>query len=73
MDILIHAIPNSKQTEIVEEKTGFMKIKIHSPAKEGKANKELVELLAKKYQVSKSQVEILKGLTGKTKLVRIYQ
>ncbi|MFA5021809.1 MAG: DUF167 domain-containing protein [Patescibacteria group bacterium] len=72
MDLFIRVIPNSRQTEIIEETTGRLKIKLKSPAKEGKANKELVEILAKKFKVSKSQVEIIKGLTAKDKLVRIY-
>jgi len=73
MDLHIRVIPNSRQTEIVEENDGYLKIKLNAPAKEGKANKELVELLAKKYKVSKSQVEIIKGLSAKDKVVRIYQ
>lgn len=72
MDIFIRVIPNAKQTEIVTQDNGYMKIRIHSPAKEGRANKELVEFLAKKFRVSKINVEIIKGLTSKDKLVRIY-
>lgn len=72
MDYHIRVIPNSRQTEIVEKKDNFLKIKLKSPAKEGKANKELIEVLADNFNVSKSCVEILKGLTGKDKVVRIY-
>lgn len=73
MDIHINVISNSKQTKIIEEKDDFLKIKLKSPAHKGKANAELIKLLAKKYKVSKSQVEIVKGLTSKQKLVRIYK
>jgi len=72
MDLHIRVIPNSKHQEIIEDNENFFKIKIKAPAKEGKANKELIEVLAKKYKVGKSRVEILKGISGKDKLVRIY-
>ena len=72
MDLHIRVIPNARQTLIVEENDGYLKIKLNSPAREGKANKELVGLLAEKYHVSKSQVEIIKGLAAKDKVVRIY-
>ncbi|MFA6410869.1 MAG: DUF167 domain-containing protein [Candidatus Buchananbacteria bacterium] len=71
-DILARVIPNSSQTKIIEEKEGYLKIKLQAPPVDGKANAELIKFLAKRYGVSKSKVEILKGLTAKEKLVRIY-
>ena len=38
---------------------------------DGKANKELIELLADKYDVPKSQIRIKSGLSSKNKLVEI--
>ena len=71
--ITIQVIANSNHQKIVEDQDDFLKIKLKSPAHEGKANAELIKLLAKKYKVSKSQVEIVKGLVSKQKLVRIYR
>jgi len=73
MDILVKVIPRSSQTEIIEEKQNYLKIRLKAAPIKGKANAELIKFLAKKYQVSQSQVEIVKGLTAKEKLVRIYQ
>ncbi|MDZ4247757.1 MAG: DUF167 domain-containing protein [Patescibacteria group bacterium] len=44
---------------------------VKAPAKEGKANQELVRTLAKFFGVAKSQVEIKSGLTSRQKVVRI--
>lgn len=44
---------------------------IKAPAKEGKANQELVRTLAKFFGVAKSQVEIKSGLTARQKILRI--
>jgi hypothetical protein len=73
MDIIVHVITNAKKTEIVEEREGFLKIKLNALPIKGKANTELVKFLADKYKVSKSEVEIIKGLTSKDKLIRIYR
>ncbi|MFA6215673.1 MAG: DUF167 domain-containing protein [Patescibacteria group bacterium] len=71
-DLIIRVITRSSKTEIVEQKDNYLKIKLKSAPVKGEANKELVEFLAKHFDVSKSQVEILKGLTSKDKLIRIY-
>jgi len=71
MDIIVKVIPNSGQTEVVEEEDNYLKIKLKASPIKGKANAELIKFLAKKFQISKSQVEIIKGLTSKKKLVRI--
>ena len=72
-DILVKVIPNSSRTEIVEEGENYLKIKLKAAPIKGKANAELIKFLAKKYSVSKSQIEIIKGLTNKDKLIKIYQ
>lgn len=73
MDIYIRVITNAKKTEIVEEKGNYLKIKLKAAPVDGKANKELIKFLADRYQVAKSMVEIISGLTSKEKLVRIYK
>lgn len=72
-DILVRVVPNSSKTEIIEETDNYLKIKLKSAPVKGQANKELINFLAKKYHVAKSQIEIIKGLTSKEKLVKIYQ
>jgi len=73
MLLTVHIQPNAKKNEIVkwlDETT--VKIKIAAPAKEGKANKELIDFLAKTWKVSKSSVEIVRGTTTKMKQITIY-
>lgn len=72
MDILIEVITNSSKSEVVEEIDNYLKIKLKSAPVEGRANTELIKLLAKKYQVAKSQIKILKGIKTRNKLIRIY-
>ncbi|PNW35501.1 UNVERIFIED_CONTAM: hypothetical protein BEN50_17455 [Euhalothece sp. KZN 001] len=63
--------PNSKQQKVETGENGDLIIRLTSPPVEGKANAELVKLLAKIYGVRKSQVKIKSGLTAKIKQVEI--
>lgn len=72
-DIIVTVLPRSSRDEVVAENCNYLKVKLKAAPVKGQANKELIKFLAKKFGVAKSQVEILKGLTSKDKLVRIYK
>ncbi|MFB2935988.1 DUF167 domain-containing protein [Aerosakkonemataceae cyanobacterium BLCC-F154] len=63
--------PNSKQQNIQEQADGSLIVHLKSPPVDGKANEELIKLLAKKFNVSQSQITIKSGLSSRTKLVEI--
>jgi hypothetical protein len=71
MKIQVKVKPNSKQQKIEEADDGSLVISLKSPPIDGKANQELIELLAKKFKIAKSQVFIKSGLSSKNKLVEI--
>lgn len=48
-----------------------LKVWIKAPAKEGKANAELIKTLAKYFSVPQSSINILKGHKSKTKIISI--
>ena len=48
-----------------------IKIDIAAAPEGGKANVELVKYVAKEFQVSKDQVQIVSGATARMKLVRV--
>lgn len=63
--------PNSKRQSIEEAPDGSLLVHLKSPPVDGKANEELIALLAKKFDVPKSKITIKSGLSSKTKLVEI--
>ena len=63
--------PNSKQQAIKEEADGSLTVHLKSPPIDGKANEELIELLAEKFEISKSRVTIKSGLASRQKLIEI--
>ncbi|WP_373529804.1 DUF167 domain-containing protein [Nostoc sp.] len=63
--------PNSKQQKIEEQSDGSLTMYLKSPPVDGKANEELIKLLAKKFDVAKSHIKIKSGLSSRQKLIEI--
>ena len=63
--------PNSQKQSIEELEDGSLMVHLKSPPVDGKANKELIELLAKKFAVPKAKINIKSGLSSKIKLIEI--
>lgn len=71
MKIKVKVKPNSKQQKIEKTADGSLIVRLKSPPIDGKANNELIELLAKQFKVSKSEITIYTGLSSKNKLIEI--
>lgn len=63
--------PNSKVQKIEQEADGSFIVYLKSPPVDGKANEELIKLLAEKFHVPKSYIRIKSGLSSRQKLVEI--
>lgn len=63
------AAPRSTIVSVLEDET--VKIDLAAPATDGKANAELIRLLADQFDVQRPQVHIVTGKTSRQKLVRI--
>ncbi len=59
--------PRGSRNEIVGLQGDALKIRLTAPPVEGAANKMCVEFLAKSLKVRKSDVEIVRGQSSKTK------
>ena len=69
--IQIKVKPRAKVSELTQGTDGTWCAKLKSPPVDGKANQELVELVAKAFQCRKADVSIKSGASGRTKLVRV--
>ncbi len=69
--INIKVEPRSSKSGIAGPYGDSLKVRLNSPPVEGKANKELIEILAKEFKIRKKDVEIIKGEKSKNKVVRI--
>ncbi len=50
-----------------------LKVAITAPPVDGKANRHLIQFLAKQFRVAKSQVQLEKGQLGRHKQIRIIE
>jgi uncharacterized protein (TIGR00251 family) len=64
--------PNSRQSLLEQKEDGTWLAQIKSPPVDGKANEELITLVARHFKCRKSEVTIKSGSTGRLKLVQIH-
>jgi uncharacterized protein len=63
--------PNARKNEVMQIDASTFQVRVTVPPVEGKANEKVVELLAEYFGRPKRCVTILKGATGKVKVVEI--
>ncbi len=61
--------PRSSRSEIVEWDGDTLKVRLNAIPDKGKANVELIRVLAKALGVAKSSIDIVSGHTSRTKRV----
>ena len=71
MYINVKVITNTKQKEFLKLKPLYYKAKLISIPEQGKANSELIDLIAKHFKCAKSEVKIISGHRSREKLLSI--
>lgn len=72
MIINVKVKPHSGKQEIKRISEGDYVISLKKPVKDNKANLELIKLLSKELKVPSKNINIIKGLTGKNKIIKIH-
>jgi uncharacterized protein (TIGR00251 family) len=67
----LKTIPNAPRNEVVGWLGAALKVKVHAPALEGRANDELLGFLAEKLGLPRRAVTLLRGDKSRQKIVRI--
>ena len=70
--IRVKVLPRSSKTEISGKADGVYRIKLTAPPVDGKANKALINFLAKKTGLPKKIFEIVSGEHSRNKIIRIH-
>jgi hypothetical protein len=69
--IQVKVKPNARVSLLEEQGAGVWLAQLKSPPIDGKANEELISLVARQFACRKSAVTIKSGASGRMKLVRI--
>jgi len=70
-DIPIRLQPRARRSEVVGERAGALVVRVTAPPVDGKANAALCALVAKAAGVAPSRVQVVRGHTGRDKVVRV--
>jgi len=71
MKIQVKVIPRSSKNQLIQNSDGSYKIKLTAPPVDGEANEQLILFLSKEMNIPKNKIHILKGKTGKQKILEI--
>ena len=63
--------PNAKASSLAQAADGWWQARLKSPPVDGKANAELIALVAEHFNCRKAAVTIRAGASGRNKLVRV--
>jgi uncharacterized protein len=69
--LAIKAIPNAPRSEVIGWLGEALKVKVHAPPVEGRANEVLCEFLADELELPRRAVTVLRGDTSRQKVIRI--
>jgi len=67
----VRVIPRASRNEVEGITGNALKVRVTAPPVEGAANKALIELLAERLKVRKSQIEIVAGQTSQNKMISV--
>ena len=71
--IRVKVLPRYSKTEIAGKADGVYRIKLTAPPVDGKANKALINFLAKKTGLPKRNFQIVSGEHSRNKIIRIHR
>lgn len=71
MNITVRVTPNAKKPEVTEIAPGEFKVRVDAKPHDGKANIRLIEILASYFNVPFGAIGIIKGVTGREKVIEI--
>lgn len=69
--ITVRVTPNASRTEVISRGPGEWKIKLAAAPVDGKADDELIDVLADEFDCAPSLITVVKGHTSRTKQVKI--
>lgn len=70
IEVVVH--PNSKNPRVEKDLTEMIHVYVNAPPLEGKANKAVIESLAKFLKVKKSGIILIRGEKSKNKVFKIF-
>ena len=71
MKLFASVKPNAKENKVTQINDHHFKISVKAPAKDGKANQAVIELLSHYLDLPKNVFSLLSGTTRKSKVIKV--
>lgn len=71
IQVTLYVQPNASKSEVIGPFNNALKIKIHAPPVDGKANEEIIYFFSKLLKIPKKNIDLLKGDFGRNKVLQI--
>ncbi len=71
MKVTVHVKLNSRKKAVEMREDGSLRVYLSAPPIEGRANEQLIEVLAEHFGKAKRDISIVAGRRGKLKIVEI--
>jgi uncharacterized protein (TIGR00251 family) len=71
MLIKVKVFPNSKKDEIVKKKDDEFEVRAKEKAEEGRANREVIKVLADYFKIDELKIRLIKGSKERNKIFEI--
>ena len=69
--VSVWVTPGAQRSTCEGERDGYVRVRLRAPAREGRANEELVRLLAGRLDVARADVTVVSGAHARRKVVRV--
>jgi len=71
MRVSVTVSPNARNPRVQVGPGGTLRVAVTAPAREGRANAALIDLLADHFGVPRSKIHILRGASSRHKIVEV--
>ncbi|MBP9732368.1 MAG: DUF167 domain-containing protein [Candidatus Magasanikbacteria bacterium] len=71
MRLTITVKPRSSKTDVIQISETEYQVRLTASPVDGEANEQLIKILSEYFDIAKTNISILKGKTGKKKIVEI--
>jgi uncharacterized protein (TIGR00251 family) len=68
----LKVIPHASRSEMIVEENGDLKVKVQEPPADGRANKAVIQLLARHFKVPKNRIKIIAGERSPQKIIEVF-
>lgn len=67
----VWVVPGARRTVVEGSRDGYLRVRLSAPAREGRANDELLRYLAERTGAGRAGVELVAGRRSRRKVVRV--